>query len=266
MKKIIFTLLFAFVMVFVGKISAQTIGIFYPDGSSAINDTIKITASVDSTDMDQEIVNDNFVHIVNIGNDSNTYMLRRVEHNIINNTQDMMCWGALCFIGPMAGVDPIWDPKLDSLIMAPGDTAGTQPGTYGLKIYFLPNGNVGNVLYEYQVYNKNDPLGVDYSSVFVEYDLSHLTSVRKYQQVKHDFSIYPNPVSDIANIDVNIKSNAGEYKLVVRDILGKEVEAKTITYGANHLKINMEAYSSGVYFVSIMNQLEVLETKKMIVK
>jgi|SRR5690554_657332 len=265
MKKTILTLATICAGIFIGGATAQSVNIYYPNGHAADGDTIEFPIAVDSSNLYQEFVKDDFVTIVNTSNDTNTYKVRRIEHNVISGTKDYLCWGGTCFGAMDAGVDSIWVPN-DSITLSPGDTAGTQPGMFGLKIYFQPKGKIGEVLYEYQIFNTNDPLGFDKTSIFIKYPLDYLTSIDKKKAIAYNFIVYPNPVSDVANINIDLKAKSGEFTLIVKDILGQEITKESVQAGVNKMQLDMSGYSKGIYFVSLMNQQEVLKTKKLIVK
>jgi hypothetical protein len=60
-----------------------------------------------------------------------------------------------------------------------------------------------------------------------------------------DFSIYPNPSSNIFNIEFFLES---ETEIIVTSILGKQVFQETIqTLGSFNTQIDLSNYSKGVY-------------------
>ncbi len=71
-------------------------------------------------------------------------------------------------------------------------------------------------------------------------------------------SIYPNPVSN--NLIINNMTGVNTIK--VSDILGETV--KNITVSGSKTNINVSNLSKGIYFISLMNDKNVLETKKFV--
>ena len=78
--------------------------------------------------------------------------------------------------------------------------------------------------------------------------------------------VYPNPASDVLNIEVNA-SQASEMSINVYNIMGQNVMSKTasINTGINRPSISTSELSSGIYFVTVKaNGFE--NTMKFIVK
>ena len=81
-------------------------------------------------------------------------------------------------------------------------------------------------------------------------------------QVDLEYSVYPNPASDLLNINVsNVGSND---MIVVYNILGEEVKNETLSNGLNVLSVS--DLNNGVYFYSIVRNNEIVETKKLVVR
>lgn len=72
-----------------------------------------------------------------------------------------------------------------------------------------------------------------------------------------NFNIYPNPASDILNIDYN-----GEYTNInIVDITGK-----TVITSAVISKVDITSLSSGIYFVSVLDNTQTLSINKFLIK
>ena len=77
---------------------------------------------------------------------------------------------------------------------------------------------------------------------------------------------YPNPFNASTYIKFNLYK-ASEVKLIITDVLGKEVEVPVsgkLPQGENLVRIDANNYSSGVYFYSLYVDGKFMETKKMI--
>jgi hypothetical protein len=78
--------------------------------------------------------------------------------------------------------------------------------------------------------------------------------------------VYPNPASDVLNIEVNA-SQASEMSISVYNIMGQNVmnQNVNVTTGMNTRNINISELNSGIYFVTVKaNGFE--NTMKFIVK
>jgi len=76
----------------------------------------------------------------------------------------------------------------------------------------------------------------------------------------HDLKIYPNPVNDIIHIQVN----ASKYDVKFLDINGGILESHNNQY--DFTLINIEPYTTGIYFVQILNKTKNTVTSHKIIK
>ncbi|MEI7801879.1 MAG: SBBP repeat-containing protein [Bacteroidota bacterium] len=77
--------------------------------------------------------------------------------------------------------------------------------------------------------------------------------------------LFPNPVTDLLNVSFSI-STAGNYKLEVYDLLGREIIAKENNYetGEWSEQLFTGQLSSGIYFVRLNGKDGMIETKKFV--
>ena len=79
------------------------------------------------------------------------------------------------------------------------------------------------------------------------------------------FNIYPNPAKNFISVSL-VTTNALQYKIVLTDILGKEI--KTINFFQNNkqqnIRMDISELNSGIYFISVFTQTETT-TQKLIV-
>ena len=75
-------------------------------------------------------------------------------------------------------------------------------------------------------------------------------------------SIYPNPATNF--LTVNIANELLNSKIIISDLLGKIVLSETINSSNKTFLTNN--YSKGIYFYSIVNNNNIVETKKIIIK
>ena len=79
---------------------------------------------------------------------------------------------------------------------------------------------------------------------------------------ENSFVVYPNPAKDVVNIRLD---KTGEYNVVLRDINGRKLSSKNINATFNDYAIDINNYSSGLYFLTLTNS-EYTITKKFIIK
>ncbi len=90
--------------------------------------------------------------------------------------------------------------------------------------------------------------------------LSDLTSIEKVESnFENSLRIYPNPAKDVLNVEVSSRFSVLNSKLVIMDVVGKEVSFNYLpSTNDNILSINIEPLSKGVYFVRLGNTVKKL--------
>jgi putative ubiquitin-RnfH superfamily antitoxin RatB of RatAB toxin-antitoxin module len=79
-----------------------------------------------------------------------------------------------------------------------------------------------------------------------------------------EVTIYPNPSKGIVNIDIlNVSQNLN-YKLQITNTLGQEVYQTNLN--TSNSTINIQTLKSGIYFLNIKQNDNVLSAKKIIVE
>jgi len=96
-----------------------------------------------------------------------------------------------------------------------------------------------------------DSFAVDIGPGNFAFDIRAVTGVQQTSAKIVSVNVYPNPVSSMVNITFN--GNTSLQKLSLVDALGKTVYEGLISSSQKSVILNMEAYSSGVYFLSIQS-------------
>lgn len=79
-------------------------------------------------------------------------------------------------------------------------------------------------------------------------------------------NIYPNPASEIANIDYSLSPSVGEAKLVFINVLGSTVGEYVLEKNERKLSIRTSEYSNGFYFYQLYVDGKSLVTKKLLIR
>ena len=254
------TLLISFFLITASHLEAQNIQIYNRDGSANItNDTIFFSDTVSTTVAEGDFSYKNFAKIHNNTTDTVTIRLRRIEQQIIQGSEDYLCWGITCFGRKAAGSEPDWDVS-DQAVVNPGDTAGGL----GLIVYLNPNDNPGEAIYEYRFYDAANPNSN--ASVFVSWTITLLTNVNEIYQAAQKISVYPNPARDQFTVDLNSRIKADNQEIIVRNMLGKLVQRHTLSSGQERVNFSTDNMSGGIYFVSYALDGEVFKTSKLVVR
>lgn len=80
----------------------------------------------------------------------------------------------------------------------------------------------------------------------------------------HD--VYPNPVTDHANIDYQLHDDQVKTKIVIHNILGNALSEYELLFTETKVKIMTDQFSSGIYFYTLYIENEGMMTRKLIVK
>jgi len=75
--------------------------------------------------------------------------------------------------------------------------------------------------------------------------------------------VYPNPATDF--VTISIKDRNKNHTISIFDPLGREVLKKEIVSGKQDLKLSVEQFTTGTYFVKISSENASI-TKKLIIK
>lgn len=78
--------------------------------------------------------------------------------------------------------------------------------------------------------------------------------------------VFPNPVSETAVFNYQLKDNSKEAKIVIHNVLGSVAGEYILSSFENRLKVDMENYNPGVYFYSLYLDNEGVATKKLVVR
>ncbi len=192
------------------------------------------------------------LYIINNGATPMTIGFKRVRNYHTFGWTDQICDNLLCF--NCADITTWERPTSPALTVNPGDSSIFQ-----LKVY--PEGIMGCAIYTYYVL---DDAKVIQDSVTVTYTINGQSCfLGADEQVEDiDYSVYPNPASDVLNVRIaNASSND---VLVIYNILGEEVNRIELSEGVN--KMDISELNSGVYFYSLLRNNDLVETKKLVIR
>ena len=79
-----------------------------------------------------------------------------------------------------------------------------------------------------------------------------ITQVESIDVSEIDLSVYPNPTSDLINLQVNF-SNFDKFKICIHDINGAEKFTGQYYGLKNTIGINMHSFAAGAYMLYILN-------------
>ena len=68
---------------------------------------------------------------------------------------------------------------------------------------------------------------------------------------EHEISIYPNPASNIVNIDLGSVEFGKDITIDIYDMLGRKVGTHNHNSSEGSIEINVSSFSEGLYFVKM---------------
>ncbi|MCK8494351.1 T9SS type A sorting domain-containing protein [Spirosoma sp. RP8] len=79
-------------------------------------------------------------------------------------------------------------------------------------------------------------------------------------------NIYPNPASESAEIDYQIKGHVGEAKLILLNVLGSPIEEYDMSQHERKVRVATRSLASGYYFYQLSFEGKKVATKKLLVR
>lgn len=93
------------------------------------------------------------------------------------------------------------------------------------------------------------------------FEISVVTAIENTQGNLLEFAAFPNPVIETLNLKTNLQ-DFSSLRLQLYDSTGKIIFSEAIT--ANEMKLNMQGCHSGIYFLSVFENNQLLKSFKII--
>jgi hypothetical protein len=157
------------------------------------------------------------------------------------------------------------NPALPTIVKG-GDTLYCSPATYASYQWYLGGTPIAGATGSYYHYTVN---GNYYVQVFNAFGCSSSSAIFTVSDVGISefsdgslMSIYPNPTSGNLTIDLDMKG-ASEMKLSIVNISGQVIWSEEIaaTAGSNKKQIDLSNFASGMYYLSVRSEKEMINRK-----
>lgn len=249
MKKILTSIL---ALAFASFTFGQSLRIF-DLGIDVTNDTIIVPiVAGDAMVNDLEIHNTTTVAV--------DFKVGRIITPIDSCANVYFCTGTLCY-SPQTAL--VWYPGGASQTIGASAVLPNGPGTYGIAAHYDACPTICNDFFvKYQLYNTLAG-SADTSVVTINYVCTPAGINENKQEVSS--SAYPNPSNSFVNINYQVKESYTSGKIIVYDMLGKQVREISIADKQGMAKLNVEDLMAGIYFYSIVLDNKIIATKKLIV-
>lgn len=119
---------------------------------------------------------------------------------------------------------------------------------------------------KYAIINKNNPA----ESIDIDFAYSVEESRAKEDLYSSNLirlhNVYPNPVTDFANVDYRILNSAVKARIVLHNILGNKMDEYPLPAHETQIKIRSDALAAGIYFYTLYIENEGVVTRKLVVR
>jgi len=220
----------------------QNIAILDHSGSDVSNDTIIHQSPTTSDEITQEL------SIVNNNTGSIEIMVRKVEVELVSGTMNYFCLNQCYPSNIYESTSPI--------TIAAG---ATLDGTAGFSYHYFANSIDGTTMITYTFYDNDNP--GDSVQVTVKFVIGQ-NSIDETFIANSISDIYPNPATDILNIDYNVNTNSS---LKIYNLIGSEIKTVSLSNSASKASVNVSDLVNGVYFYSFISKSNILKQGRFVI-
>jgi len=222
-------------------------------GVDVTNDTVIVPIVAGSA-----MVNDLEIH--NTSAVGVNFKVGRIITPIDSCANVYFCTGTLCY-SPQTAL--VWYPTGASQLIAASSVLPNGPGTYGIAAHYDACPTVCQDFFvKYQLYNTLVGSS-DTAVVTIKYVCTPAGLNENSQEAF--LTAFPNPANSFVNINYEVKDAYKSGKIILYDMLGKEVRAISISDQQGLTRLSLSDLMTGIYFYSIVLDNKVVATKKLIV-
>jgi hypothetical protein len=208
--------------------------------------TVQLTADLFDELFDEIQVGLVFKNLTDFGK---AIKVKRVIDSIVPGVRNDFCW-ILCY-PENTNISP--DPL----------NVDANGSTNSFYTHYRPRMNYGTSNYTFIFFDNDNPS----DSVFVKFSFTSgtLGIGNKNNSKPTGLSFYPNPSNDVLNVAINPSSNSMK-EIKITNILGTVVRTQNLGKLENSVAIKTEDLEDGVYFVSVVSNGKIENTKRLVVK
>jgi hypothetical protein len=186
--------------------------------------------------------------VKNTGTAAKSLKMKRQQIDVLANSSNYFCW-TLCY-GPTVDESPA------------GDELVLQPNAVFTDMFldYAPAGQLGVSTIRYIIQNIAD--ANDTASILVNFNATP-TAITEITAVPKLNSLFPNPANN--NVTVNFAVNQGQASIEVKNVLGQVQRIMPLTPGSKSTNLNVADLPSGIYFVSLKSNGNIIDTKRLVV-
>lgn len=209
---------------------------------------------IDSHDNLQTTINQTIripLRVKNTTDKPQFYVIRKVKGDLGDTQKGYFCLNNRCLDASIEEFSKRVEPGETLFELYYTLESGIQSAQTTLKFEYFPKGNTQ------ATQEKN-------VTVVVE---EHPTRTHVFQSKEITmYDVYPNPIQFQAFIDYKLQSELAKAKIVIHNILGKNMGEYELTTSETRVKIEVDDLLSGVYFYTLYLDNNGILTRKLIVR
>lgn len=119
---------------------------------------------------------------------------------------------------------------------------------------------------KYAVFNKSNP--TEMREIELNFSVEEKPVKNNIFNSRHItiHDVYPNPVSDVAQIEYKLQTDRVKAKIIIHNILGSALAEYELPFAETKVKLRADEFTAGVYFYTLYLDNEGVMTRKLIVK
>jgi len=219
-----------------------------PNSGFITNSDVNFSFQIDTSN--QDFISD-MVYPLSITNNTNIIkqlIVKKRELSIIEGSQNFFSWHAT--------FNPTVMEDTAGYLMYPNTTISGE-----FKAIYRSNGNLGESVIQYVVYNKFDPSDSSFVNVHFNVVYSGLTDAKK-EHVRLELA--PNPANTFTTLYFD-KIHDEMALLSIVNLCGEEVANYSIASSQTRQKIDVQNLNNGVYFCRLSSNAKNISTIKLVV-
>jgi hypothetical protein len=171
--------------------------------------------------------------------------------NEVANTTNNFCLGVWCYNPEVSE-----SPSGQGIIIGAGETNNT------FKVSYQPNGNTGESVFEYCLYNDND--FTDSTCLRLSFNATPL-GVEGIVEHNNQVVVYPNPANDFIFVR-HFSDNGQNRSIKIINAFGKTIKEVPFSADSGEFKIDLSDLSAGFYYYSVISGQEIFPAQKLIIQ
>lgn len=205
--------------------------------------TIDVSGNIDTVVFIEAKVHNN-------GASTKEVKIRKEEISLINGSMNTFCFAGQCY-GSSTLI------SVHSVQIAAGLADSSFVGDY------YPLNNPGTSIIRYTYFDMNN---VNDSVSFTVRFTGSLGISQPGSLQPEISSVYPNPATDRVFLDFNNPQSNNNVMLILSDFAGRKVREIIVPAGKGKLEVDLSSIENGVYFYSIIQDNQLVQTRKLVVK